>query len=374
MDILFSDYTLRTVALGAAVLGIVSGSLGTFAVLRGQSLLGDAISHAALPGIALAFLLTGSKAPLVLVLGAGIAGWVGTLAVMSIVRRSRVPFDASLGLILSVFFGVGLVLLTIIQRRPDATQAGLDKFLFGQAAALVTQDVIVMASLGGVALVVLAVFWKEFKVLLFDEDFDAAQGFPVRRLDVLLTTLLVVAIVIGLQTVGVVLMSAILIAPAAAARQWTDKLIGVVALAGLFGAISGVSGAVLSATTPRLPTGPTIVLCATAVVGVSLLAAPGRGLVAAWLRTLRNRRVLRVAGTLEDLYTLALQHPDLRYGHSAATLRTMTTLPEAVLPTLHSLRDRGWIEPVGDDAWALTPNGLAEARRLAQSRDTGETP
>ena len=372
MDLLFTDYTLRTVALGAAVLGVVSGSLGTFAVLRGQSLLGDAISHAALPGIALAFLLTGSKAPLVLVLGAGVAGWLGTLAVMAIVRRSRTPFDASLGLILSVFFGVGLVLLTIIQRRQDATQAGLDKFLFGQAAALVTQDVVVMASLGGVALVVLVVFWKEFKVLLFDEDFAAAQGFPVRRLDVLLTTLLVVAIVIGLQTVGVVLMSAILIAPAAAARQWTDKLVGVVVLAGVFGAVSGVSGAVLSATTPRLPTGPTIVLCATAVVGVSLLFAPGRGLVAAGLRTLRNRRVLRLAGTLEDLYTLALQHPDVGYGHSAATLRTMTSRPEAVVPTLDALRDRGWIQPVGDDAWALTRDGLSEARRLAQQRPDEE--
>ena len=373
MDLLFSDYTLRTVALGAAVLGVVSGSLGTFAVLRGQSLLGDAISHAALPGIALAFLISGSKAPLVLVLGAGIAGWVGTLAVMAIVRRSRTPFDASLGLILSVFFGVGLVLLTIIQRRPDATQAGLDKFLFGQAAALVTQDVVVMATLGGIALVTLAVFWKEFKVLLFDEDFAAAQGFPVRQLDVLLTTLLVIAIVIGLQTVGVVLMSAILIAPAAAARQWTDRLVGVVVLAGAFGALAGVSGAVLSATTPRLPTGPTIVLCATAVVGVSLLFAPGRGLVAAWLRTLRNRRVLRVAGTLEDLYTLALQHPgEPQYGHSPATLRTMTTMPEAVVPTLGSLQSRGWIEPVGDDAWALTPSGLAEARRLARSRDPEE--
>ena len=134
LEALFTDYTLRTVALGAAVLGIVSGSLGTFAVLRGQSLLGDAISHAALPGIALAFLLTGSKAPLVLVLGAAVAGWLGTLALMHVTGRSRVPFDAGLGLVLSVFFGFGLVLLTFIQRLPGANQAGLDKFLFGQAA------------------------------------------------------------------------------------------------------------------------------------------------------------------------------------------------------------------------------------------------
>ena len=130
------DYTLRTVALGAAVLGLSSGSLGAFAVLRGQSLLGDAISHAALPGVALAFLLTGTKAPLVLVVGAGLAGWVGTLCVMAVVRRSRVPYDAALGIVLSVFFGLGMVLLTYIQSQPNASQAGLDTFLFGQAAAV----------------------------------------------------------------------------------------------------------------------------------------------------------------------------------------------------------------------------------------------
>jgi manganese/zinc/iron transport system permease protein len=369
---LFTDYTLRTVALGAAVLGVVSGSLGTFAVLRGQSLLGDAISHAALPGIALAFLLTGSKAPFVLVLGAGVAGWLGTLAVMEITGRSRVPFDAALGLVLSVFFGLGLVLLTYIQRLPDVNQAGLDKFLFGQAAALVTADVVVMAALGGVALLVMGLFWKELKLLLFDPDFGAALGFPIRRLDVLLTTLLVVAIVIGLQTVGVVLMSAILIAPAAAARQWTDRLGAVVALAAGFGAASGVAGAVLSATTARLPTGPTIVLCAAALVLASLLFAPGRGLLAAAWRRFWHRRDLRVVGVLEDLYTLALHHPDPRHPHTAATLRTMTLRPESVAESLKALEKRGWAEPAGVDAWALTPEGLEVARRYARAPEAGE--
>ena len=360
------DYTLRTVALGAAVLGLSAGSLGAFAVLRGQSLLGDAISHAALPGVALAFLLTASKAPLVLVLGAALAGWLGTLCVMGITGRSRVPYDAALGIVLSVFFGLGMVLLTYLQSRPDASQAGLDTFLFGQAAALVRRDVVTTATLGLAALVAMAVFWKEFKLLLFDPDFAAVQGFPVRSLDVGLTTLLVVAIVIGLQTVGVVLMSALLVAPAAAARQWTDRLVGVVALAGLFGAASGVAGAVLSATTERLPTGPTIVLCASAVVVVSLLAAPRRGLAAAWLRTLRNRRVLRVAGTLEDLYTLALAHADPHHPHPAATLRTMTSSPDAVEPTLDALRAQGLVQPSGA-GWALTDRGLDKARRLART-------
>lgn len=366
---LFTDYTLRTVALGAATLGVVSGGLGTYAVLRGQSLLGDAISHAALPGIALAFLLTGSKAPLVLVLGAALAGWAGTLAVMGIVRRSRVPFDAALGLVLSVFFGFGLVLLVAIQRMPGGNQAGLDAFLFGQAAALVTADVVVMASLGALALAATALLWKEFKLLAFDDAFGASLGVPMRRLDVAMTTLLVVAIVIGLQTVGVVLMSAMLVAPAAAARQWTDRLGVMMGLAAGFGAAAGVCGAVLSATTARLPTGPTIVLCAGALVLVSLFLAPNRGLAAAWWRARRNRTNLREIGLLEDLYTLALQHPeDPHHPHPVATLEMMTRRPESVAPGLAALAERGFAEDHAGAGWALTERGLEAARAFA--RDT----
>ena len=294
-DLLF-DYTLRTVALGAAILGIVSGTLGSYAVLRRQSLLGDAISHAALPGIALAFLLTGSKAPLVLVLGAAVAGWIGTLLVMGVVRSTRVKFDSALGIILSVFFGIGLVLLTFIQKREDATQAGLDKFLFGQAATILAQDVVTMAALGGVALFLMLLFWKELKLLSFDPEFGSTLGFPIRALDILLTTLLVIAIVVGLQMVGVVLMSALVVAPAVAARQWTDRLGLMITFAGGFGALAGVSGAVISSTAARLPTGPLIVLCASALVLISLCFAPNRGIVWNALRQRRNRRRLHVEG------------------------------------------------------------------------------
>ncbi|OZC04172.1 metal ABC transporter permease [Rubricoccus marinus] len=364
------DYTLQVVALGAAVLGITSGALGTFAVLRGQSLLGDAISHAALPGVVIAFIVMGTKAPLGLALGAGIAGWLGALAVGSVVRRSRIPLDAALGIVLAVFFGLGLVALTFAQRIPGLNSAGLNAYLFGQAAALVAADVWLMAALGALALGTMAVFWKELKVLLFDPDFAASVGYPVRRLDVLLTTLLVIAIVVGLQTVGVVLMSAMLIAPAAAARQWTNTLSGVVGLAALFGAASGVSGALLSATVAQLPTGPTIVLCASGIVLVSLLAAPGRGLVARWIQTLRSRRTLESTGVLEDLYTLALHHGDLAKAHPAATLKTMTARPERVDPTLSALESRGWVRPSGEDGWALTDAGQAYVRRLARNEQT----
>lgn len=292
---LFTDYTIRTVALGAAVLGIVSGTLGCYAVLRRQALLGDAMSHAALPGIVLAFLLTGVRELSLLLLGAAIAGWVAALVMMAITQNSRIKEDSALGMVLAVFFGFGLVLLAFAQKQPTAAQAGLDTFLFGQAASLVTRDVITMALIGGVSLGLMLLFWKEFKLLSFDPDYGTTIGLPIRLLDIGLTSLIVVAIVIGLQTVGVVLMSAMLIAPAAAARQWTDRLGLMVVLAGGFGALSGVIGAVISATARGLSTGPTIVLVVSSFVVVSLLLAPNRGLVWKWVHHTRNRRRLQAA-------------------------------------------------------------------------------
>ncbi|MEM1126419.1 MAG: metal ABC transporter permease [Bacteroidota bacterium] len=370
MDLFFTDYTLRTVALGAGLLGLVSGALGTFAVLRQQSLLGDAISHAALPGIALAFLLTGAKTPLVLMLGAGLAGWLAALWIAGIARTTRVKYDSALGLMLAVFFGVGLMLLTYIQRRPDATQAGLDTFLFGQAAALIMRDVVTMSVLGGLALVGLLAFWKEAKLLAFDPEFGASLGLPMRRLDVLMTSLLVIAIVIGLQTVGVVLMSTMLIAPAAAARQWTDHLGRMTLLAGLFGVLAGVGGALISSSGARLPTGPVIVLCISGVVVVSLLLAPNRGLVWRRLRQWRNGRRLRLEAVLLDLYALAQQHEQPSHPHRSTVLDVMSpqTPPAGAQHNLRLLADLGLVQAVDDTRWALTPKGLARAQDLAHDQ------
>ena len=358
---LFFDYTLRTVALGAAILGIVSGMLGSFAVLRKQSLLGDAISHAALPGIVIAFLLTRQREPAVLMLGALAAGWLATLFMLAITRTTHIKSDTALGLVLSVFFGLGLMLLTFTQRLPDATQAGLDKFLFGQAATLLQRDVITMGITGTLALGLMVIFWKEFKLITFDPEFAASLGFPVRALDVVLTSLLVIAIVLGLQTVGVVLMSAMIVAPAAAARQWTDKLSLMILLGGLFGAISGVGGTLISSAAERLPTGPVIVLCVSAIVLISMLFATNRGLFWNWLRSRRNRRTLRARAVLADLNTLALQHPDQEHGHAIAVLRAMSVNPDGVSHALKQLEGRGHAREVSRDVWALTEEGQMQA-------------
>ncbi|HYH63149.1 MAG TPA: iron chelate uptake ABC transporter family permease subunit, partial [Urbifossiella sp.] len=274
---LWESSAVRTVAAGTAGLGLAAGAVGTFAVLRRQSLQGDMVSHAALPGLAVAFLLGGREA-WELVLGGAVAGWLAMAVVGAITRRSRVPFDAALGGALAVFFGLGLVLMTYAQHHvEDAARHPLDRYLYGNAAYLRDDDLVMIARLGGAVALVLVLFWKEFKLLAFDPDYARSLGYPVRRLDLLLTTLTVVAVVVGLKAVGVVLMTALLVAPAAAARQWTNRLGGVVLLAGVFGAAAGVGGVVFShvaSSGVSLPTGPTIVLTATAIVGVSLVFGP----------------------------------------------------------------------------------------------------
>jgi manganese/zinc/iron transport system permease protein len=361
---LFTDYTVRTIALGSAVLGIVSGALGSYAVLRKQSLLGDAMSHAALPGIAIGFLLTGSKSPLVLGIGAAIAGWLATLLVMTIVRDTRIKQDTALGLALSVFFGFGLMLLTFIQKMPNAAQAGLDKFLFGQAAALVEEDVFVMAVVAAIALAAVMLFWKEFKILSFDPDFGATLGYRMRAIDVLLTTLLVMAIVIGLQTVGVVLMSAMIVAPAVAARQWTDRLGVMVALSAFFGALAGVAGAFFSSAAQHLPTGPAVVVCISVIAALSLLFAPNRGVVWTRIAARRHRRRIRTDTVLGDMYALARHHAgrEQEHGHTAAVLQAMSYGSTGIETTLAELEQRGLARRNARDEWTLTAAGLEEAR------------
>lgn len=364
MDLLHNllfDYTIRTVALGAAVLGIVAGALGTFALLRRQSLLGDAMSHAALPGVLIAFMLTGSKAPVVLVLGAAVAGVLGTFLLLGITRYSRIKEDAALGVILSVFFGFGLLLLTFLQRNPTAAQAGLNRFLFGQAATLLVRDVITMAAFGGAALLLVVLFWKEFKLLSFDRDFGSSLGYPMTVLDLLLTTLLVIGIVIGLQAVGVVLMSALVVAPAAAARQWTDRLGVMLVVASTFGAVAGVAGALISSTGTGLSTGPVVVLVISLIVLASLLFGAGRGLIWSWIRRQRSRRQLRTQAVLDSLYGLASQHADPRHPHAVETLRALDNYQGGVRRSLAALADDGYVREVAPGQWALTEAGAARA-------------
>ncbi|WP_438446462.1 metal ABC transporter permease [Gorillibacterium sp. sgz5001074] len=289
---LLQDPNIRWILLGCMLLGLGSGVLGSFAYLRKMSLMGDALSHAALPGICIAFMLTGIKSVGIFLIGAAAAGLIATLGIGWITRHSRVKQDAALGIVLSVFFGFGIVLLTMIQHSGSGNQSGLDKFLFGQAAALNGSDVTVMAGVSVLLVGICVLLFKEFKLLSFDPGFARGIGLPVGWLDQLMMLLLVVAVVVGIQAVGVVLMSALLITPAVSARYWTERLGVMTALSGLFGALSGFFGTWASTAAGNLPTGPLSVLAATVWFTLSVLLAPGRGVLAKLLLRRSAKREL----------------------------------------------------------------------------------
>lgn len=361
--LLFTDYTLGVITLGTAVLGAICGMLGSFAVLRKQSLLGDAISHAALPGIAIAFLITGTKDSNVLLIGALISGLIGTFWIRGMITKTHLKSDTALGLILSLFFGFGMLLLTFIQKQPNANQAGLDKYLFGQAATLVESDVILMIVITGIALGIMLLFWKEFKLLLFDADYTKTLGFNTKFIDILITFFIVLAIVLGLQTVGVVLMSAMLLAPAAAARQWTNKLSVMVFLAALFGAFSGVFGTAISASQNQLSTGPVIVLVASIFVLFSFIFSPGRGLLFREIRFRKNRSDLQQKKTLQLMFSIAKTHENISHPHAIKILNNFQGFTKK---SLRELEKNKWIT-LTKDQWALTQDGFKTAQNLFNS-------
>ncbi|QKV17456.1 metal ABC transporter permease [Oricola thermophila] len=362
-----SDYTIRNVALGAALLGLISGVLGSFAVLRRQSLLGDTLSHAALPGVCLGFIVAGTRDLGYILGGALITGALAALFMLLLTRNSRLKTDAGLGISLSVFFALGVVLLTWIQSTGNAAQGGLDSFLFGQAAAILRSDLWIMGGITAAALAVVAAFWKEFKLVTFDPVFARTLGLPVLVLEIALTVMIALAVVVGLQMVGVVLMAAMVIAPAVAARQWSSRLEVMVLLSALIGMISGMAGAIVSALGRGLATGPLIVLAASAAVGFSLLFAPGRGIVWEMIRRARNRRSLRSQRVLTTLYRLAAHHGDSAYPSEQGMLDTYHGI--ATVSVMHRLQDRGLVQPVvhapePTPHWMLTPDGIAEAERI----------
>ncbi len=303
------SYTLRMVSAGGLLLGALSGVIGSFAVLRKQSLLGDALSHAALPGVGIAFLIAGRRLG-VLLTGAAVSSLAGVWFISLITRNTRIKQDGAMGIVLAGWFAIGIGILAFVQQRPDASQAGLDSFIFGQAAAIRARDVSLLALVGGLMLLTLVMNWKEFKLVTFDPEFARANGYRVGLITAVLLALIVATVVLGLQLAGVVLMVGLLIAPGIAARQWTNRLEQMVVLAGVIGAASGGLGAVISALDAGLPTGPMIIITAFLFVLLSLLLAPGRGVLWNLLRLKNDQRRYAAANVRKTAYRYAMSHGD----------------------------------------------------------------
>lgn len=289
---IFQSYTTQMVLLGTALLGLASGIAGTFAVLRKESLIGDGLSHAALPGVVIAFLLTGIKDIEVLITGAALSSITAAWLITITVENSKIKFDGALATILSAFFGLGMVLLTYVQSLNNAGQAGLSKFIFGQAATILARDVYITSVAALIIIVLTALFWKELKLISFDVEYAKTLQIPVTFTLILYRSLLIMTIIIGIQSVGAILISSLLIAPAVGARQWTNKLGTMCILAGLFGMISAISGTIWSTSVPKLPTGPAIIVILSILVLLSLIFAPNRGMLWQFRKNRQSKQTL----------------------------------------------------------------------------------
>ena len=302
---MLQDPNVQWVLVGTVLLGIASGVLGSFALLRKQSLLGDAMAHAALPGICIAFIIYGAKSMSWFLIGAAISGLIGTYCIQAVIKHSRIKEDTAIGLVLSVFFGIGIVLLTYIQQNLRGNQAGLDSFIFGQAASIVGNDVTIITTIASILIIVTFVLFKELKLITFDPQFAQGIGLPVKWLNGLLMTLIVAAVVIGLQAVGVVLMAAMLITPAIAARYWTERLDQMVIFAGIIGGLSGVIGTLLSTITRGMPTGPLIIIAATIVFIISLIFGTKKGLLIKFIQHMKVQKQVTRENIVTALYELS---------------------------------------------------------------------
>ncbi|MBF0713791.1 metal ABC transporter permease [Gemella sp. GH3] len=284
MTSLLQSYTFQIVALGATLLGAVCGAVGVFSVLKKESLIGDVISHSALPGICLAYIITREKDLVILLLGALGAGLLANILISYTAKKTSIKLDNILALVLSMFFGLGIVLLTYIKILPGANKAGLNKFIFGQAAAILKEDIYLISGISIVVLIVLIAYWYKLKLVIFDYTYaKIIYKNKVRFYELLLSFLTVICIVIGLEMVGVILMSSLIIVPAVSARQWTDNLVKMTIISAFVGGISGLLGTVISSSSLNLPTGPVIVILLSFFVLVSLVFSPKRGILRKYL-------------------------------------------------------------------------------------------
>ena len=356
------DYPVIITLIGITIIGISSGVLSCYAVLREQSLLGDAISHAVLPGLCITFLITLTKQSTLLLLGGLISGLIGTIFITLIINNTILKTDAALGIILSIFFGFWIFLLTIIQKIPTSRQSGLETFLFGNAASILQQDLYLMGTCLIFILLITTLFWKEFKCTTFDRAYYQTLGFPVTIIETILTILLVITIVIGLQSIGVILMSALVIAPGVAARQWTHSLNKMMIISILISCSGGITGVLISSSIPKCPTGPVIVICISILVIISILFSPKRGIIINWINQLYNRKNLQKNTILTQFYTLAQSYKDLTHPHDIKALSIIGGKP--TLASLLHLQKEGLVYQKKSSIWGLTQKGIKHAKNI----------
>ena len=365
------DYNTRVVVLGVMALGTAAGLVGTFLLLRKRALTADALSHATLPGIAIAFMVmvafgSDGKSLLGLLIGAFVFGCIGVLCILGIRHTTRLKDDAAIGIVLSVLFGFGLCLLRIAMELPNGSVAGLNGFIFGKASAMVASDAITMGVVAVSIAFITTILHKEWTLLCFDEKFGSTQGWPVLWLDIILMVMVAVVTVIALQSVGLVLAVAILIIPAASARYWTTKITSMLIAAATIGCLSGWLGAVVSALVPRMPTGPVIVLICGLWFIFSFIAGPKDGLIMRHLLRLRLNSRIAKQHILRAMWEVCEANSGSEFTlDSIVYVRSWNK--RTVIRLLKKVSKLHYVTRVSSTRWLLTDIGSAEASRVVRN-------
>lgn len=387
MDLLHAvqAYNTRVVLAGVMLLGLASGLVGCFMLLRKRSLMADATSHATLPGIALAFLIQPlfglpSKFLPGLLLGALLTGLLGMLCIQGIQKVTRLREDAAMGIVLSVFYGFGISLLGIIQRMEGAAAAGLKGFIFGKTASMLASDAFLI---GGAALCIMGMVLlcvKEFRLLCFDAEFAGSQGWPCHLLDTLLMGAVVGITVIGLQAVGLILMIALLVIPPAAARFWTHRLVPTLWIAAGIGAVGGGLGTLISAVYPDAPAGAVIVICQGVFFVLSLFFGSKSGVFRRLYQFIHLRRYVEIQHILRSFYEILERRNEVPSADPTAfnfDEKGLVSIEElsgvrawgqkTSRRILWMMRWEGLVFQHPDGRWALTREGLPEAERVVRN-------
>lgn len=361
----FTDANIRFVVFGSMLLAASSAMVGVFIVLRKKALVGDAVSHGVLPGICAAFLIFGTKNIVVLICGALISGWLSLLVIDWIIKHTKIKKDAAIAIVLTVSFGFGIVLLTYIQHSGNSSQSGLDSFIFGKAAALVGNDLIAFAIIAVVLIATIISFFKEFTLVSFDEPYAVALGLPVGKLELLLTTLTVLAVVTGITAVGVVLMAAMLITPAAAARFWTNDLKKMMILSAIFGAVSGLLGAYISFIAPSMPTGPWMVVVSSLIAFFSFFFAPEVGIISRSKMQKNRSRVILEENVLKIFYQYG-ERNDFGLGITLSELLEVRPMKAELLKKALRILIRKNLLIEKSDTWHLSKEGISKGARVVK--------
>lgn len=353
--------------LGIILLGIASGLVGSFTFLRKRALIGDSIAHAVFPGVALGFIVSQSKDPVYLIVGAAFTGFLSILAVNTIVKHSKLKSDTAIALVLSVFFGVGVLLFTYIQHNFNSSQTGLDKFLFGKAASMLQADIIWLAVICVLVIVTILFFYRDFLSISFDKEFAETTGINVKRAEILLSLLTILVIVVGVQIVGIVLMAALLVTPASSARFWTERLKTMLVLSALIAAISGVLGVLISSSLVKMPTGPWIVISLSVIAIFSIFFSPKRGVLSRYKKRKSIQNKMLEDNVLKTFYHLSENKENLNQNQKMSDLLERRFFEIKKLKKgIKNLKSKNLLEQVNELEFKLTDTGVKQAKRIVK--------